>query len=271
MEKRINGYDEFMIILNEEDSILELWQKSTDAELVDFDLLSSKPSDIPVSFRGLKRRVVDQCLKDNRDFYYIDTGYFGNLYKRKDWHRIVKNNVQHLNPIEVPSDRWVKLLRQTKNIYNKNWRKGSKILVVTPSEKPCKFYGITKDQWTQETLRKLREHTDREIIIREKQPRRERIGSSSIYHQLVQDDICSLVTYNSIAATEAVAFGVPAFCNAPNAAQSVCSNDFTQIENPYYPDREKVDKWLHWLAYCQYHVNEISDGTAYKIQQEYEL
>ena len=260
-----------MMILDTNDAILDLWQNSTDAIKVPGEEIDNYPLDNPIAFRGLKKGIVNQCRETGRDFYYIDTGYFGNLNKRKDWHRIVKNNVQHLNPIDVPSDRWVKLLKETKNIYSRNWRKGSKVLLVTPSEKPCKFYGITKDEWTQETLKVLRKHTDREIIIREKTPRRGRIGENSIYHQLIQDDIYALVTYNSIAATEAVAFGIPAFCNAPNAAQSVSSAEFSQIEKPFYPDRQQVDHWLHWLSYCQYHVNELSDGTAYKIQQEYNL
>ena len=153
------------------------------------------------------------------------------------------------------------------------WRTpGSKILIVTPSDKPCKFYGITRNEWVNDTLAKLKQHTDREIIIRDKAPRRDRIGDSSIYTQLIEDDIYAVVTYNSIAATEAIAFGIPAFADAPvNAAKTVCSNDFSKIESPYYPDRDQVDKWLQWLAYCQYTAKEIENGTAYEIQQEYNL
>lgn len=262
-----------MLIFNNEDSILKLWQKGTGALYADFNMLQRYSTDWPITFRGMtKRSLYDNCILSKRDFYYIDTGYLGNLNKTKNYHRVVKNNVQHLSPIEVPSDRWTSLQSSTrKTMYTNTWRKGSKILIVTPSEKPCLWYGITREKWLNDTLSILKENTDREIIIRDKPERRKRVGELSIYNQFLEDDIYAVVTYNSIAATEAVAYGIPAFANAPNAAQSVCLSDFSKIETPYYPDRHKVEKWLHWLAYCQYNVKELEDGTAYKIQQEYNL
>jgi len=265
-----------MIIFDHTDSILELWRQGTNGTSGYLEQIPLYPKNVPVAIRGMtKRKIMASCQAEGRDYYYIDTGYLGNLGKRKDYHRVVKNNVQHLNPIEVPDDRFVRLEKHMPSstpLFFKGWRKGgSSILVVTPSEKPCKYYGITRDEWLDETLTKLKQHTDRKIIIRDKPPRRERVGDSSIYRQMIDEKVFALVTYNSIAATEAVSFGVPAFANAPNAAHSVCSQDFTQIENPYYPSREQVLKWLHWLAYCQYDTRELQDGTAYKIQEEYNL
>jgi hypothetical protein len=264
-----------MIILDEDDAILTLWRYGTEAGISDPDSFKDLPLDNPVAFRGMtKFRVVNECRISGRDFYYIDTGYLGNCGKRKNYHRVVKNDVQHTSPILVPSDRFEKILKvSTKSFYKRQWNKqGSNILLVTPSEKPCKFYGITRDNWVKNTLEKLKNHTDRKIIVRDKPIRRERIGNKSIFNQLDEDDIYAVVTYNSIAATEAVSYGIPAFADAPiNAAKSVCSNDFTKIEDPYYPDRTQVDSWLHWLAYCQYTTSELKDGTAYKIQEEFNL
>ena len=264
-----------MVILDKTDSILRLWQSGTSAFESTPEEFNKFPISQPVALRGMtKIDVFNECRLSNRDFYYIDTGYLGNLGKRKEFHRVVKNNVQHSMPIEVPDDRFNKLVKQSrKNFYRNKWFKdGSNILIVTPSEKPCKFYGITRDQWLDKTMDTLSAHTDRKIIIRDKPPRRERVGSKSIYNQFVDDDIYAVVTYNSIAATEAVAYGIPAFADAPvNAAKSVCLTDFTKIEDPYYPSRQQVDKWLHWLAYCQYDVNDLRNGTAYKINEEYNL
>lgn len=262
-----------MLILDSSDSILEPWRQGCNGINSTIDQLSEYPNQLPVAFRGLtKKRIVDLCKEQQRDFYYIDTGYLGNLNKRKDYHRVVKNNVQHFTPIDLPGDRFENLIRNTRTpIYSNRWRDGSKILVVTPSGKPCKWYGITRENWLSTTISKLKEHSDREIIIRDKPMRRERVGEKSIYNQFIDDDIYAVVTYNSIAATEAVAFGIPAFANAPNAAQSVCLEDFSMIESPYLPDREQVLKWLYWLSYCQYHIREFADGTAYKIVQDHNL
>ena len=262
-----------MIILNSEDVILESWRVGCNGYHATIDDLKNTPSEIPVAFRGMtKRSLVNYLEEQNRDFYYIDTGYLGNLGKRKDFHRVVKNNVQHLNPVDVPSDRLEILIKKQRiSIFHPKWRKGSKILVVTPSGKPCKYYGITRDDWLERTLAKLEKYTDREIIIRDKPARRDRVGNKSIYNQFIEDDIYAVVTYNSIAATEAVGFGIPAFADAPNAAQSVCLNDFTMIETPYMPDRDQVRSWLQWLAYGQYTIKEFEDGTALSIIKEYNL
>jgi hypothetical protein len=264
-----------MIIFDHTDSILELWRTGTNGTYGHLEQLHLIDKSIPVAIRGMtKRKIMARCKEEGRDYYYIDTGYLGNLGKRKDYHRVVKNNVQHLTPIEVPDDRYKALVQHTNEwpIYFPGWRKGGHaILIVTPSEKPCKYYGITRDEWLNDTIAKIKQHSDRPIIIRDKPPRRERVGDSSIFNQMIQDKIFAVVTYNSIAATEAVSFGVPAFANAPNAAHSVCSNDFTQIENPYYPPREQVAKWIHWLAYCQYNTSELNSGRAYKIQEKYNL
>jgi hypothetical protein len=75
-----------------------------------------------------------------------------------------------------------------------------------------------------------------------------------------------LVTYNSNAATEAIFHGIPAFTLAPaNAASSVALQDLSQIENPYYADSDKLYSWACHLAYGQFHVNEMKDGTANRI------
>ena len=43
---------------------------------------------IPIAIRGIaKKKVMHKALEIGRDFYYIDTGYFGNA-KTKRYHRI---------------------------------------------------------------------------------------------------------------------------------------------------------------------------------------
>ena len=44
-----------------------------------------------------------------------------------------------------------------------------------------------------------------------------------------------------------------------------------KIETPFYPDRDQVHKWQHWLAYCQYHISELGSGEAIRIMERYKL
>lgn len=242
-----------------------------------FDI--TKGISTPIAFRGItKRNLIHTCWEIGRTFYFMDTGYFANYATKtnpkavKRWHRIVKNNVQHLGPIEDrPNDRWKRLQDEFPRLKWTGWKKnGSSILVVTPSEKPCKFYGIDSSQWIDETVNTLKKFTDRPIIVRNKAKFRiDRSLRNTIYDQFDEDNIFAVVTYNSIAAVEAVAYGIPSFTLAPNAASSLCLNDLSKIESPYYPDSDLVYKWCCYLSYGQFNNEELADGTAWRIFNEY--
>lgn len=262
-------------ITDTEDQIVACWIQSFDkATPSGFKSLQKNTDKIPVSVRGMtERKVIHLCEKQKRDFYYIDTGYMGNLEKRKDFHRVVKNNVQNMFPrYDLPSDRFERIPANKGTPRFDGWKKlDGPILVVTPSAKPCNFYGIDRDRWVYDTVNEIKKHTDREIIIRDKGLRRERLGDNSVPAQLIRDNIHCLVTYNSIAATEAISTGVPAIALAPGAADELCTKKISDIENPYYPDEEKVYAWQNWLAYCNYTTGELINGTALGIIEELEL
>jgi hypothetical protein len=210
-----------------------------------------------------KRKLIKWCWANNHTFYYMDSGYIGNYksinnpYGWKLWHRIVKNNVQHSKVIDRPDDRWQRL------DYPIHPRKqGKHILLVTPSEKPCKFYGIDKNTWLEQTLQEIEKHTDRPIRIRNKAARTQRI-QKTIFEDLT--NCHATVTYQSIAAVESVLYGVPAFTLAPTAADPVCDKDLSLIETPTWQDSDKIYKWACHLAYGQFHIDEMKNGTAYRI------
>jgi hypothetical protein len=79
------------------------------------------------------------------------------------------------------------------------------------------------------------------------------------------DDIHCLVTFSSIAATEALLYGKPAFTLGPNAATPLCLQDLRQIEHPYIPHLDEVHAWASHLAYCQFTEFEMRNGTAWAI------
>jgi hypothetical protein len=227
----------------------------------------------PIVLRGiLKHKIMKQCWQDQRTFYYVDTGYFGNektntnLNGWKYWHRIVKNNLQHSEIIPRPDDRWKK--------FNKKFtawkRAGSKILIAAPDEKPCKFYGTTQEQWIENTVAEIKKHTDRPIEVRQRAPKRiDRISTNTL-QQALDDDVFALVTFNSVAAIESVFHGIPAFTLAPaNAASPVALQDLSQIENPYYADQDKLYAWACHLAYGQFHVSELKNGSALSMLKEW--
>lgn len=239
------------------------------------DAVESDPcveSEKPLLIRGIaSKKHIYKCQKTDRDFYYVDTGYFGNERSAsnpngwKYWHRVVKNNLQHHELIKRPSDRWEKFDRKLTA-----WKKdGRKILIAKPDEKPCKFYDIDLEQWTHDTVATIKQYTDRPIEIRERAPKRIDRTVGSTLKQALDDDVFALVTFNSNAATESIMYGIPAFTLAPcNAASPVSSQQLANIENPYYPDMDKLYEWACHLSYGQFHVDELLSGAALKILQQ---
>lgn len=254
------------------DPFINQFAAGCNSNIVNSENFVYKDSTNPIVLRGiLKKKIIKQCWEDQRTFYYMDTGYFGNEITNnnpngfKQWHRIVKNNLQHNNLTKRPSDRWDKFQKKMLP-----WKKdGRKILVAAPDEKPCKFYGITKDDWVKQTVETIKQYSDRPIEIRERSPLRIDRMVSSTLKQALDDDVFALVTYNSNAATESVMYGIPAFVMAPcSAAMPVTSQNLSEIESPYYADSDKMYQWACHLAYGQFSMQEIKTGLAKKLLEE---
>lgn len=246
-----------------EDDYINAFSKGCGAQPTDSECFDYESSNDPIVLRGiLKHKIMKRCWQDHRDFYYMDTGYFGNdRPDKKLWHRIVKNDLQHGDIQPRPGDRWERF-----RITPTARRHGRRIIIAAPDDKPCVFYGINRTQWLADAVAKIQAATDRPIEIRERMKNRtDRMFENPLTQALAQD-VHALVTFNSVAATEAILNGVPAFALAPsNAARPVANTDLVQIENPYYPDRDKLMAWCHHLAYGQFHLRELRDGRAFDI------
>lgn len=271
-----------MLMLNGDDEIMKHWQHGTNATIIDRKQISSKikdspwPLHIPVAFRSMtKRKEIWKCWDTGRPFYYVDNGYMGNLMKKKYFYRVVKNNVQHTQIKKMPNDRFSGLCKFAPYMRYHGRKSPSQqngaILLVTPSEKPCAFYGITRDEWLDSTIKEISKYTDRPIKIRDKGLRSERVKDNSVAAQCMREGIYAVVTYQSMAALEAIHFGIPAFTMAPNCVQSVANTDLAKIEDPYYPEYDEFLNVLNYLSYCQYNLDEMSSGKALSMIEEFKL
>lgn len=225
----------------------------------------------PLVIRGImKHKLIKQCWQDQRPFRFVDSGYFGNQtspsnpHGWKLWHRIVPNNLQHNSLMAVAADRWQ---RHALTLHRR--KHGSKILIAVPDEKPCIFYDIDLNQWLAQTIAVIKSHTDRPIEVRQRDPNRKNRMRNSLIDAL--QDTHALVTFNSNAATEAIMFGVPAFVLAPShAARPVANIDLAKINDPWWPDQDLIHQWAASLAYGQFHVEELQNGTAHRILDQLE-
>ena len=163
-----------------------------DCEYVRSERLDLDNDKSPCIFRGLgKSPLIHECIEKGIDFYYIDTGYFGNFHTKK-WHRISKNNLQTLNhlntdkvykklfgptynvkykidpKIEIPrtfhhkethvfNQRFNKMglgFRENQQ-YNRRSR-SDRILLVPPSQKVFNHFGGNAEEWTENFLKQAK-------------------------------------------------------------------------------------------------------------------
>lgn len=230
----------------------------------------------PLVVRGvIKKDHVNECVKNNRDFYYIDTGYLGNFPSvgnpngKKIWHRVVKNENQHSTIRDVPSDRWQRLVAQDPNLKWSGWKDyNKKILLVMPNPKACKYYDVNYDEWVENTQKEIAKHTSLPIEVRTKGSRVYRNREYSIYDAF-DSGVAVTVAFNSIAAMESIAYGIPAIVSVPCAASPLASSDLSTINNPFKPEVADIEKQCHNLAYGQFTLHEIESGIAYNITEKY--
>jgi hypothetical protein len=129
-----------------------------------------------------------------------------------------------------------------------------------------KFYEKDLDTWLAETIDEIKTYTNRPIEVRLKPNRSERVTTNTIWDAL--DDAYCLVTFNSIAATEALLYSVPAITLAPNAASVLCNTALKDINNLYLPTKQEIVRFAAHLSYCQFNSNEMLNGFAWSILNE---
>ena len=213
-------------------------------------------------------------MQDGRDFYYIDTGYVGNFPSpgntsgKKLWHRVVKNENQHSILRDVPGDRWQNLVKQDPRLDWKGWKDyNKKILLVLPNPKACKYYNIDYETWVAETTDKIKTYSDLPIEVRIKGSRAERNKGYTIYDAF-DSGVYATVVMNSIAALESVLYGIPAFVSVPCAASPLASTDLSMLKNPFKPEIDLIKKQCFNISYGQFTMEEILNGTAWKVTNE---
>jgi hypothetical protein len=262
--------------------ILAMSQGSGQCEYVRGERLDLENDKSPCVFRGLgKSPYIHKCIEKDIDFYYIDTGYFGN-FNTKKWHRIAKNNLQtldHKTPSQIVKilqtkfhhkevdnifRRFEKAFMPMSNIFIQRQERTDKILLVPPSQKVFNHFGGNADDWIENKLKELKQYTKKQIVLRPKTSRSSRLNYT-VQHQLRNEKFDSLITFNSIASLEAIVKGYPATVLGPNAGSFLSNKDITKIDDPYFPNITDIKNHLLYLSLCQFTGEEMSSGYAWSL------
>lgn len=176
-----------------------------------------------------------------------------------------------------PDDRW-KLL----NLPNNEWKtNGDYIIICCQNTNSYAWKGAkSSEQWVMDTIKKLRQYTSRDILVRShpRHPLRLThtdldpykayidkptfVGGYDDFNLTKKLDTCwALINRNSNPAIEAVIKGVPVFVDPDSLAFSVGNLDLSDIENPRRPDRTQ---WFNDISYTEWSVDEIKQGIPWQ-------
>ena len=227
--------------------------------------------------KGTLDSVTKKCIDNNLNLLYFDHAYFDRGYKFKlnrtnniSNFRIVFNAIHPTKIIDRPSDRF-----DSFNIEVKDWEKtGKYILICPPTGNLGKVINLG-DDWLFNTVKTIRDSTDRAIKIRPKPgvPFISEIYKvSKKFSNIVISENTKDIPINedlkncwaTVAPASAVSIdglikGIPSFCEPIGPAAEISNTDYAKIEYPIYGDRERL---FSHLAYCQFNIIEIENGTA---------
>ena len=162
---------------------------------------------------------------------------------------------------------------------------GDYILLCMQKVGDASLRGADIFSWTEQTVKEIRQHTERQIIVRPHPLYRKKTqhancketvceyfnvqwqeadvtqkGFVPIQKQL-QNAWCT-VTYSSGTGIDAVLNGIPNIaCDTGSMVYDVSSTDIKQVEQPYRGDK-KV--WTNKIAHCQWSIEEFESGECWE-------
>ena len=209
----------------------------------------------PIACFGILRGT-GELIRKCKTFYYFDHAYlYGNRHSPSKvtgerTYRLTKNHY-HIQTIQDLTDEDKERIKKYK-VELKPWKDdGDYILIIAPSHFQINYHNI--GSWVDDTIKTLKQYTDRPIKVRDKK-------SSRPLKEEIQNAY-AVVSHNSAVVVDAVLNGVPVFCDKMNMGVPIGLTDFSKIEQPIKPDREK---WIDSLLANQFTMSEIRNGTAWR-------
>lgn len=195
-------------------------------------------------------RLLPVAIRTGRPWWYIDNGFWRpGRGSQNGYYRICYRAMMPVYLESAPGDR-----ARITGTQMAPWRRdGKHILFALPGFEYGVAMGLRIGEWITDTHRLLRQHTDRDVIVRD------RSSSVPLHHQF--RNCWALVTHSSNCAVEAAIAGVPVFVAPESSAAPVGCTDLAMLEAPAMPDNR--EQWWASLMCQQFMPKEMADGTAY--------
>ena len=246
----------------------------------------------PKFYQSDKHTIYEYILKSKKPFLVQESASFREHieYTRLGWYSYKWSEGIFGNK-NSPRDRWTKFEKDT-GIRFKDWHSpGSHILIMGQKEGDSslnKLYNSydTFYQWVEDIIKRIRQHSDRTIVIRP-HPRNLKYGinqseriRAKFKNVIVSKDVNSngytggeslerdlqnahcVVTYNSLSAVESVVKGIPTFAlDDGSMIWPIAHKDLSKIESLDY--NIDITQWQNDIAYCQWTNQEHKTGESW--------
>jgi hypothetical protein len=245
---------------------------------------------ISTSHLRLRSEIIKNQLANNRFVCIADANLFGFVPNKKDlFLRYSFNGVFPSTGIycddTVDPNRWNKI-KNTINIDIEPIKKGKTVLLCVQRNGGWSMKGLSNIDWILSTVKKLRMHTDRKIVVRShpgdkrakewlKAPQlRELDQLNAVISPIgtpLENDLfkChAVVNHNSSSIVGPIIKGHHAFITDPKDSHcaEVANTDLSLIENPNLFDRQK---WLERISMFHWSLGELSSGKCWKHMRQY--
>jgi hypothetical protein len=222
------------------------------------------------SGRMTKNKLIwDRCRQKNKPIIVLEIGCF----RRGTTWKVAVNGVNRDAYFgeKLNNDQRVKKL----NLKLHDWKTNTgPILIACQHLKSGQWKDINHGRnYINDTIKSLRMHTDKEIVVRPHPRNPIRIDLAGFKnvkiqypkklfntyddYDLIFENYTALVNHSSNPAILAAMNGIPIFTSSSSLAYEVSNQNFSTINNPSKPDRYQ---WLNDLSYTEWTLDEISTG-----------
>jgi hypothetical protein len=233
-----------------------------------------------LAFVGLKRQKwFDWCAANGQSFMYLDKGYYHREFEERKniilWRVTVggQQPSEYLARAKHDPERWLSLGREMAP-----WRKSrpdSPVIIGNSTEKYHDFFDLPPPgEWAEQVVAELKRYTDRPIWYRPKPSWRGKRAIPGTKYCSTEPlaklfpGAHGVVTHGSYICVDGLLNGVPGIILGDGVTRSISSTSLSEIENPRLASDEERLQLLANLAWCQYHLEEWADGSAWRHVKE---
>ena len=241
----------------------------------------------------LRQNVIDTQINKNKYVITADSNLFLYANRSNAPYHYLRYSINGIFPTtgiycdNNPDPKRWQLIQRDTGIHLQDYRtKGKNIVLCVQRNGGWSMGRLDVQDWIIDTVRRIRKHSDRTIIIRahpgDKKAQQyltgrfNRIGNLpnvklSEFGTPLEVDLnkaWAVVNHNSSSIVGPIIQGYHAFCTDPEKSQcaEVTHHNFHDIENPKQFDRQK---WLERISMFHWKFTELEDGSCWRHMRNY--